>query len=262
MSDDFYIGYAPKAARGPARRTAAFVIVLFVAAAGIGFTLVGSQRPFSNAVFEFGIEKPYEGVILVEPYPTLVVPREDSDAAQGDAAYTRYLLTVFGKRGAADAVREFDGMPVAMKGELIRRDGRSMVQIVDGSLDRLTGERAAALEGFAARLRNLPPEQFGEWTLRGEIVDSKCYLGVMKPGNLKPHRSCAVRCISGGVPPILLVRDQEGNAETFLLVSRSGEPVNEYVLPLVAEPVEITGAVERRGDLWVLSSDPDTYRRL
>ena len=29
---------------------------------------------------------------------------------------------------------------------------------------------------------------FGEVTLAGEIVDSKCYLGVMNPGNGKVHR--------------------------------------------------------------------------
>ena len=28
-----------------------------------------------------------------------------------------------------------------------------------------------------------------------------CFLGVMKPGRSKPHRACAVRCISGGIPP-------------------------------------------------------------
>jgi hypothetical protein len=28
-------------------------------------------------------------------------------------------------------------------------------------------------------------------TLTGEIVDSKCYLGVMNPGQGKVHRDCA-----------------------------------------------------------------------
>ena len=40
------------------------------------------------------------------------------------------------------------------------------------------------------------------FTLIGEIVDSKRYLGVMNPGNGKVHRDCAVRCLSGGIPPI------------------------------------------------------------
>lgn len=265
MSDEFYIGYMPEAPGAIARRVVFLVAIFFVVAGVVGYALVGSQKPFSDAVFEFGIVKDYEGLVLVDPYPSLIVPRAgaEDDAANGDrAGYSRYLLTVFGKFGAEPVVRDYDGQPVAMKGELIRRDGKSMVQIVDGSIQVLEGDRGERIRTSLADAREIPPEDFGEWTLQGEIVDSKCFLGVMKPGNLKPHRSCAARCISGGVPPILLVRDQDGNAETFLLVSRRGDPVNEHVLPLIAEPVEITGAVERRGDLWVLKSDPETYRRI
>ena len=41
-----------------------------------------------------------------------------------------------------------------------------------------------------------------------------------------------------------------------------GEPVNKQVLNLVAEPVEITGEVERQGELLILRADPATYRRV
>jgi hypothetical protein len=102
----------------------------------------------------------------------------------------------------------------------------------------------------------------GQQTLVGEIVDSKCYLGVMNPGALIPHRACAIRCISGGVPPVLLVLQSNAPALCFLLVSRDGKPVNKQVLNLVAEPVQITGEVERQGDLLILRSDPATYRRV
>jgi hypothetical protein len=102
----------------------------------------------------------------------------------------------------------------------------------------------------------------GRQTLVGEIVDSKCFLGVMNPGQLTPHRACAIRCISGGVPPVLLVRQKDGPATYLLLVSSEGKPVNQQVLDLVAELVEITGEVERQGDLLILRADPATYRRL
>ncbi|MFO1512850.1 MAG: hypothetical protein U1F83_08070 [Verrucomicrobiota bacterium] len=108
----------------------------------------------------------------------------------------------------------------------------------------------------------LPPTiALGKQTLLGEIVDSKCFLGVMNPGQLTPHRACAIRCISGGVPPVLLVRQQDGPAAYLLLVSADGKPVNKQVLDMVAEPVEITGDVERQGELLILRADPATYRR-
>ena len=92
-------------------------------------------------------------------------------------------------------------------------------------------------------------------------MDSKCFLGVMNPGQLTPHRACAIRCISGGVPPMLLVRQSDGSAIYLLLVSSGGKAVNKQVLDLVAEPVEITGEVERQGELLILRADPATYRR-
>ena len=51
-------------------------------------------------------------------------------------------------------------------------------------------------------------------------------------------------------------------SEVPLLVSEAGEPVNDQVLHLVAEPVEITGRVSRRGGLLTLRADPASYRRL
>jgi len=93
-------------------------------------------------------------------------------------------------------------------------------------------------------------------------VDSKCFLGVMNPGQLTPHRACAIRCISGGVPPVLLVRQKDGQAIYLLLDSAESKPVNKEVLELVAEPVEITGEVEQQGELLIMRADPRTYRRL
>ena len=69
-------------------------------------------------------------------------------------------------------------------------------------------------------------------------------------------------CISGGIPPVLLVRQTDGTALYFLLVSASGQPVNREVLDLVAEPVSITGDVIRQGDQLILRADPRTYRRV
>ena len=136
-------------------------------------------------------------------------------------------------------------------------DGKTMIEIAGGSVQPLDGSEADRLR----RLTLPADEAVGRVTLMGEIVDSKCFWGVMKPGNLKPHRACAVRCISGGIPPLFLVRDEDGETRQFLLVGAAGEPVNDRILDRIAEPLEITGRLTRRGDLLILSADPDTYRR-
>lgn len=62
----------------------------------------------------------------------------------------------------------------------------------------------------------------GKVFLTGELVDTKCYLGVMRPAVGKVHRACAVRCLSGGVPPEILVKDQAGNQIAVPLVGANG----------------------------------------
>lgn len=82
--------------------------------------------------------------------------------------------------------------------------------------------------------------ELGHVRLTGEIVDSKCYFGVMNPGNGKVHRDCAVRCISGGIPPAFLVRDANGRSETLLLAGWKRE-----LLDHIAEPVTLGGRLVR-----------------
>jgi len=105
------------------------------------------------------------------------------------------------------------------------------------------------------------PISLGTVRLRGEIVDSKCYLGVMNPGNGKVHRDCAVRCISGGAPPVFVARDASGETQVLLLVGSDGRALNREVLSFVAEPVEISGEVVRSGSNLILKADPSRFRR-
>ena len=85
----------------------------------------------------------------------------------------------------------------------------------------------------------------------------------MKPGRGKPHRSCAVRCISGGVPPALLVRTAADRRLVLLLTDRSGAAVApQAVLDLVGEPVRVTGELVRLDHLHTLRIDPSTIERL
>ena len=253
--DDFYIGYQADAPPALARwvRPRALGIALFALA--IAPLLLVAQNPFSKAAFEFGTERTLNGVIALEPYPTLVVERPGGTADDDAPSVSRYLLVAFGKFGADELVRDHAGKSVDVTGTLVYRDDRTMIEV---SSVTPRGDAAEVATAAAAEA----PEPLGEHTYVGEIVDSKCFLGVMKPGNTKPHRACATRCISGGIPPVLLVRDDEGRAAYLLLVGSDGRAVNAEVLDMVAEPLRITGAVERLGDLLVLRADPETYERI
>jgi hypothetical protein len=251
MSDEFYIGWEAKAAPGigkTARKVALVLLLLALITAGV---LAISQRMIGSSVFEWGTQKTFTGILKTVPYPHLLVARPGQ--TDSDSRFSSYYLVAQWKFGLdPGALERFDGKSVTLKGTLIYRGNQTMVETRP---DWIQDERAASTDSL--------PEvvSLGKQTLVGEIVDSKCFLGVMNPGQLTPHRGCAIRCISGGVPPVLLVRQKDGAANYFLLVSAEGTPVNKAVLDLVAEQVEITGDVERQGELLILRADPATYHR-
>ena len=130
-----------------------------------------------------------------------------------------------------------------------------MIEVEPGSVEA---------DGGSAQSNPLgEPRPLGPMTLRGEIVDSKCYLGVMNPGTRKPHRACAIQCIEGGIPPILLVRGATGDRDNqFLLVDENGDAVNDRIADYVGLPIEISGRAERLGDRLVLRAPLSGYRLL
>jgi hypothetical protein len=239
--EEFYIGYLPNAPRGLGKWLRNVSIALLSLAALVALTLVLGLQKLPLSVFEFGQVQEFAGIVQAKPYPILIVRQGDSLA--------QHLLVAEGKHGAD--VAGFDGKQVKLKATRIYRDGLTMLEVVADSLQAVNDTANA----------NLLTQDLGTFTLVGEIVDSKCYLGVMNPGETKVHRECAVRCISGGVPPMLIARDAAGNKIALQLVSASGAPVNQDVLELVAEPVEITGQVVRAGEQLLLRAEPKTYRR-
>lgn len=251
-NDEFYIGWEAKAPPGIGKTVRKVVVGLLLLAILAPVVLAVSQRLIGASVFEWGTRKTFSGILRTTPYPHLLVQRPGN--SDGVAHFSTYYLVAPWKFGLnPEAITPVDGKSVTLKGTLIYRDNQTMIEVLPDSIQETNIAATTAL-----------PEAIplGKQTLVGEIVDSKCFLGVMNPGQLAPHRACAIRCISGGVPPALLVRQKDGPVIYLLLVSVDGKPVNKQVLEMVAEPVEITGEVERQGELLMLRADPATYRKL
>ncbi len=250
MNEEFYVGWQNQAPAGIALHVRKVVFALVILTLALASVLALTQTTIGVAVFEWGHPKTFNGILKANPYPHLLVPRPGQ--AGGQSAY--YLVAPFKFGLDTKTVAALDGKPVTLKGTLIYRNNQTMIEAIPDSIKATLNETAAVI---ASTITNL-----GRQTLVGEIVDSKCYLGVMNPGRLTTHRACAVRCISGGIPPILLVRRENGPPLYFLLVSDDGQPVNKQVLDMVAEPVEITGEVVQQGELAILRANPATYRRV
>lgn len=253
MNDEFYIGWEAKAAPGIGRFARRLAVAALILAPGLALALAALQHTIGASVFEWGTVKKFSGRLELEPYPHLLAPRPGATGAQPGFS-TYYLVAPFKFGLDREKLSALDGREVTLRGTLIYRGDQTMVEALPDSIQAAgpptttpSGEETVGL---------------GRQTLVGEIVDSKCYLGVMNPGQLLPHRACAIRCVSGGIPPVLLVRQKDGPAIYLLLVSGDGKPVNQQVLDLIAEPVRITGEVERQGDWLILRADPATYQRV
>lgn len=248
--EEFYVGWQDRAPSGIASRVRMTITALCAVIIALACVIPLAQRTIGVAVFQWGTVKDFSGVLEANPYPHLLVQRPGHDA--GNSTY--YLVAPFKFGLNPQEIQAFDGKRVSLEGTLIFRENQTMIEARPDSI-RLASSSASS---------EPKPEtiDLGRQTLVGEIVDSKCYLGVMNPGRFAPHRGCAVRCISGGIPPILVVHSQTGPALHLLLVSTDGSPINKQVLEMVAEPVQITGHVIRQGDLRILRADPATFQRV
>jgi hypothetical protein len=225
---EFYVGYLPTPGglKKAMRRLILGLAVLVVSLAAI---LIAGQNPFAASNFEFQQYRDFSGTLLAGPYSAVAIP--------GQAL--PWLLVGPGKHGVED-FHELNGRAVRLKGERVyRSDGRGE----DHMIELLPGSLSAGGQGLP-----VPPSlDLGEMRLTGEIVDSKCFFGVMNPGAGKVHRDCAVRCISGGIPPAFLVRDSGGNLVTLLLAHWRRE-----LLDHIAEPVTVRGRIVRSGGRMTL----------
>jgi len=240
--NDFYIGYAQQVPMQLARFLRRVIIVFAFLAVALALLLVVGQMPFANSVFEYGKPRKFEGIIETHPYPTLLVKRP-AEAPQAQK-YSRYLLVGPGKHGANDLIAGLDGKQVSLQGQLIYRGGGVMVEVEPHSIK--SSDTAPVNQANTLGL--------GRVKVSGEIVDSKCYLGVMNPGQGKVHRDCASRCLSGGIPPLFVTFDGENQ---FLLVDSDGHAIGRDTLrEFVAEPITIEGETLQRGDTRMLRIDP------
>lgn len=257
-TSEFYVGYLP-VPPGLVQFVRLVVPVLIVAFAALAWLTARAQNDPGDGVWDSGVARDFVGRISAAPYPHIrALP-----ARAGDPVETLWLVEV-GKFGGGQRAAAFDGQIVRLSGWVLERDGRRMIEMEPG--DTIHVEKSLS-DSDTARLADPPVTPRGRVTLRGEIIDSKCFLGAMKPGEGKTHKECATLCIAGGIPPMFVTQDSEGRREYYLMTDTSGrglagDLLRERVLPFVADAVEVVGEFELRGDQAVLRLDPSTIQRL
>jgi hypothetical protein len=247
LSEEFFVGYlndVPVLTKSFLKKIAFSLLAIVAVFAAI---LSSNQKPFSNANFEYGIFTTLEGDLFLKPFPHLRSVNTTTNES--------CLLVGFGKAGAEKTLNEFEvklgqlsGKRIRLKGQLIHGNGKRLLQISANDLPELLNEPKG----------ETPTESVDEkiTTQEGEIVDPKCFFGVMKPGEGKPHRACAIRCISGGIPPVL-----HSAAEDYLLFDENRQPVNREVVSLVGDVVTLKGRIVTIDNWKILLLNTDDLKR-
>lgn len=245
---EFYVPYLPVATSQ--RRFLKYLVpsVLWLL---VGASVLAAYTQTSPGIgtWETGKARTFHGTIHAHPYPALIT--DD----RGDGKPGMLLLVEVGKHGGGGRAASFDQASVDLRGWPLHRDGRWILELEPG-------EEAIQQTHASSPGPTLTTTPLGQVTLRGEIVDSKCFLGAMKPGEGKTHKECATLCISGGIPPMLVTRDAGGSPTFYLLLDEAGGPLGADAYPFIADAVELTGQLERQGETMCLRVHAKDIRRL
>jgi hypothetical protein len=254
MSDEFFIGWLP-IPKGYARFLSVITPLVLLLVAGVAVALPLWQQSPGSGVWETDTVVTVEGVIQAEPYALL-------RTAFGPAKQVirTLLLVEEGKFGVRNRALALDGQYVRATGTFLHRDGRWMLELSSRQDALVRAQPSSRVD--LQRLASPHPQVLGPVTLQGEIIDPKCYFGAMRPGGGKTHKACAILCISGGIPPMLVTRDSAGQETFYLLTATDGSSAKDLVLNYVGDLVELHGNLEAWDDLHILRLLPAAIRRL
>jgi hypothetical protein len=224
-------------------------IGLTAAAGVIGFGLAALQTPPGTGDWDSDAVREWRGIATAEPYAML----RTNDLGGGPRTA---LLSCLGKCGVAARIGALSGQAVVVTGSLIQRGRNAMIAVDEGG-DWIRTDTTARPD---TALLFPAPVPLGAVTLAGEILDSKCWFGAMRPSEGKVHKSCASLCIRGGIPPAFFVRGP-GEQSALMIMSTGGRAYGPELLGLIADPVRVSGWVFRQGDLLVLDAPLAGIRR-
>lgn len=240
---EFFVGYLVTPA-GISKIYKAIIPLLLILGAGFSYWVASGQKSAGKGVWDLSGEVEITGYLTVDPYPVIHV--------SGDSPHS-VILVEQTKMGATDRAMEFANRWVSISGFAITRGDWSMLQLIPSStFTPQSGLDESPMEAV----------QMGEVELRGEIIDSKCFLGVMKPGAGKVHRACAAMCLRGGIPPMLVVKNAQGERYGFMLMNENGESASIQLADLVGVPITLSGRLEQRGDMMYIRYSEDGVNKL
>jgi hypothetical protein len=242
-NNEFFVGYlkAPQSIVSFYKIVIPIILLISVAVGG-GLSL--NQQSAGKGVAELSNESTMSGYLTLDPYPVLHYV--------GKGKRSVILVDRF-KKSANELLQPYVNQWITVSGLPIVRGDWTMLQVSADADVQLVSSNTEF---------EVVDHYLGEVTFEGEIIDSKCFLGVMKPGGGKVHRACARLCLLGGVPPMLAVKNKLGERLGYLLMNEDGSSASIPLSDKVAVPVKLSGTLLQRGELQYVRLNGDDVQLL
>ena len=236
-AQEFYIGWKAKIPKNYfifLKKISIIFLMLLIVLAGL---LALKQKHIAPSYYS-QLPKPKQGFLI--QYPCAMFLELGNRDIYGNPNFKAYPLVnarKFGVGAIFESLKKQDHNQapfVEITGNWMHRDSTYIIELSNG-LNSVKTLHAPVLPKF------LPMTIIdSSITLAGEIIDPKCYFGAMNPGQGKPHKSCAIRCISGGISP-MFAYTISGTKQYALLYTENPEALFEDIKPYIGDPIKIQG---------------------
>jgi hypothetical protein len=188
----------------------------------------------------------FEGMYFAQPFPMMVfdefnIPKGVTQNAlivgPGKSGAQKIFLQLEEKHGA------LNGKSVRLRGTLYTADNKTLIELSEGVDALLAIER-----GYTYPIQHTAKKTL---QLQGEIVNAKCWFTQQETRDGYYHKRCSKNCIENGIPPVLKVKKESGNA--FYLLDATTPAGQEAIIKHVARAVEINGKVNFQNGWSVLT---------
>jgi len=209
------------------------VLVISVIALFAAIAIPFMSQELKDSQFTFGELKEYEGTLSMQPVPRISIADED------------FLLVDFGKFSASKSIRSYEkknniqlnNQRIKIEGTEISYDGHKLIEL-SNKVNSILEHKKINTQSI-----NSPTKvDLGSVTITGEILDAKCFFGVMNPGEGPVHKPCSALCVQGGIPAVIYNKDVN---EYYVIKGESGNDINQELVPLAGEIVKISGTSYR-----------------
>ncbi|MDE0472468.1 MAG: hypothetical protein OXH57_11055 [Ekhidna sp.] len=252
VDNDFFVGWTGEAPKNYTSKGKSFFFGSLILILLAGVLFVTNQKPYEKSEYEYQVIQELSGYLVQDPVWGIRIKE--------DGMIKTIPLVGYGKKGPGFTLSKMmenhslgEGTKVTLRGRLTHFQGKYLMELTEL-------KNSLVSSGDVVMLLDREISMKGIKDLEGEIVDPKCFFGVMNPATKAVHRSCAIRCISGGMPPMLAIREDGQFVDYYFLHGKDMQSISQSILPYVGIPVRISGQVATYDDWKSMVIDPKELR--